>query len=238
MSQESVVPTGRSDRVRMEPGPRVLVVDDDETAATELARELRRHGYEVGRSRGGEDALSTHHNAELVLLKWGLADVDSAHVCRYLRASSTVGIIALGGECSETDRVRSLDAGSDDHIVTSCGLHELIARMTAVLRRVTVADGRPLIEIGPLTVDGEARTVDLRGEPIELARKEFDLLWILAARAGAVVTRRELMAEVWGDLSPVATRTIDTHVSTLRGKLGPDVPITTVRGVGFQIPRV
>lgn len=223
---------------------RVLVVEDETNVADSLVRELLRHGYEPVTVATGADALELYGDAELVLLDLELPDVDGLEVCRRIRAASDTAIIAFTGRGTELDRVLGLQAGSDDCMGKPYGVRELMARIDAVMRRVRPrSEARPgeveAMSYGPLTIDATRREIYIAGELIEVTRKEFDLLHYLASHPGAVITRQRLMAELWGNpaahaLGPKVTRTIDTHVSALRSKLGSSTWIQTVRGVGFR----
>ncbi|WP_330460246.1 response regulator transcription factor [Streptomyces sp. NBC_00820] len=216
---------------------RVLVVEDA-GAADVLMQDLRRHGYAAVNAATGAQALRVHHDADLVLLDLDLPDLDGLEVCRRIRAVGDVPIITVTARGAELDRVLGLQAGSDDYVVKPYGLPELLARIEAVMRRVRP---RPpadqVVTHGPLRVDARIREVLVEGRRVELTPKEFDLLHLLAARPGTTLSRRQLMSEVWGDDWSSRGRTIDTHVSTLRGKLGSPNWIITVRGVGFRLGR-
>ncbi|MGW1619254.1 response regulator transcription factor [Streptomyces sp. NPDC002172] len=218
----------------------VLVVENDPRAADPLLQGLARHGYATHGATTGAQALRGHREADLVLLDLDLPDLDGLEVCRGIRAVSDLPIIAVTARGSELDCVLCLQAGSDDYLVKPYGFRELLARMEAVLRRVRVqpaydpAAGR-VVAHGPLRIDPGARTATLDGRPLDLTRKEFDLLHLLASQPGTVIPRRQIMAQVWDDAWSPRGRTVDTHVGTLRGKLGSSAWIVTVRGVGFRI---
>jgi DNA-binding response OmpR family regulator len=228
-------PAGPPPAPRDEPGASRIVVVDDGPCGGDIVRELRRSGYEADLVTNCHDVIGVALDVDLLVLRWGLDELHSAEVCRCVRAVSDVGIVAVGGTDSEMERVLSLHAGADDHLTSPYGVHELLARIQAVLRRCGPAGGTSTVDLGELRIDRAKREARVGGRRVELTRKEFDLLWMLASRPDTVVTREELMLEVWNDASGVATRTIDTHVSTLRSKLGPSVPITTTRGVGFRL---
>lgn len=241
-----LVPAGRPARPAPAPDPArpgavsILVVENDARAADTLLQGLHRHGYAAHSVTTGAQALRGHGEADLVLLDLDLPDLHGLEVCRGIRAVSDLPIIALAARGSELDCVLCLQAGSDDYLVKPYGFRELLARMEAVLRRVRVQpEARPaadrVVVHGPLRIDPGARTVTLDGRPLDLTRKEFDLLHLLASQSGAVVPRRQIMAQVWHDAWSPRGRTVDTHVGTLRGKLGSSAWIVTVRGVGFRI---
>lgn len=218
---------------------RVLVVENEPRAAASLVQGLRRHGYLVESVSTGAEALRVHRGADLILLDLDLPDLDGLEVCRDIRAVSDTPVIAVTARDSELDRVLGLQAGSDDYMAKPYGFRELMARIEAVMRRVRPQQ-RPLERVvvrGPLRIDVDAREVKLEGQLVELTRKEFDLLYLLAAQPQTVISRKELMIQVWGDSWSRPGRTIDTHVSSLRGKLGASSWIVTVRGVGFRLGR-
>lgn len=230
-----------AERVRTEGGPalRVLVVENHAGAADALVQELRRHGYLATSVGTGAMALQAHRAADLVLLDLDLPDLDGLEVCRRIRAAGDVPIITVTARGAELDRVLGLQAGSDDYVVKPYGFRELLARMEAVMRRTRrpahAAGSRPIVSHGPLRMDGDTRESLLDGRRVDLTPKEFDLLYLLVAQSGGTVSRRELMSRVWDDDWSHRGRTIDTHVSSLRSKLGSRTWIVTVRGVGFRL---
>jgi DNA-binding response OmpR family regulator len=216
---------------------RVLAVESEAQVAKELVRDLWRHGYRAESVATGAQALQQFRNADLLLVDLDLPDLDGVELCRSIRAVCDVPIIVVTSRDSELDRVLSLRAGSDDYVPKPYSLAELIARMEAVMRRVLrqpVAVDEA-VTIGPLGIDPRAREIRLDGRPVEVTRKEFDLLYLLASRPGSVVTREQIMVQVWRDSRSVPGRTIDTHVSSLRSKLGSSSWIITARGVGFRL---
>ncbi|BAJ30242.1 MULTISPECIES: response regulator transcription factor [Kitasatospora] len=214
---------------------RILVVQNEERAAGALVQDLARRGYRAESVATGGQALRVHHRADLILLDLDLTDLDGLEVCGGIRAVSDTPIIAVTERGSELDRVLGLQAGADDYMVKPYGFHELLARIGAVMRRFRPVRTSRTIDHGPLRIDASTRRVTLHGEWVELTRKEFDLLHALAAQPGAVVSRRQLMTQVWDDAWSPKGRTLDTHVSSLRGKLGSSDWIVTVRGVGFRL---
>ena len=215
----------------------ILLVEDEESITTPLAEALERDGFHTQIAHTAAAALeqARTHRPDLVLLDLMLPDGSGLDVCRELRASSSVPIIILSARGEEADRVVGLELGADDYVVKPFSAREVIARIRAVLRRSAApaagADGP--IEIGELRLDPARRMVTLAGEPVELARKEFDLLALLMREAGAVVQRERLIDEVWDVNWFGSTKTLDVHVSALRKKLDPSF-IHTVRGVGFR----
>ena len=217
-----------------------MVVEDDEAIASGLGRVLDSQGYDVRRASRGRAALSSvGEEVELVVLDLGLPDMDGLDVCRALRAARPdLTILILTARDQELDVVAGLDAGADDYLVKPFRLSELLARVRAHLRRAAAADDRepatPL-RAGELTVDLAARRAWRAGDELALRPKEFDLLALLIAEAGRVVTRERIMREVWDTEWLGSTKTLDTHVLSLRQKLGGPAAITTLRGVGYRL---
>ncbi|WKU44937.1 response regulator transcription factor [Streptomyces sp. VNUA116] len=230
--------TRRAEAVRAEDTLRVLVVESDARAAETLVHGLRRHGYDTAVAGTGSKALEAYADTDLVLLDLELPDLDGLEICRAIRAASDIPVIAVTARASELDRVLGLQAGADDYVVKPYGFRELMARIEAVMRRARPR-GRDrsaalVITAGPLTIDAGTREVRLGGRRVEVTRKEFDLLRLLASQPEKVISRKELMTQVWDDNWSRPGRTIDTHVSSLRGKLGSADWIITIRGVGFR----
>jgi len=214
------------------------VVEDDPDIADPLAVVLESEGHEVVVVDDGAAALerAACPDFDLVLLDLGLPDLDGLDVCRRLRAAgSTVPILVLTGRAEEVDTVRGLDAGADDYVAKPFRVEELRARVRAILRR----HGDPgALEVNGVRVDRAARRAWCGPDELDLTPKEFALLDALVSRAGTVVTRSDLMRDVWRATWVGSTKTLDMHVSWLRRKLGDDPArprfITTVRGVGFR----
>lgn len=218
---------------------RILVVEDDDRVARGLATALRNAGFDVSRVATAA-AARTATPADVVLLDLGLPDADGIDVLRELRSRSETAVIAVTARAEETERVRGLRTGADDYVVKPFGVPELLARIEAVLRRTRAAraaaapEQQP-IRFGEMTVDIQVREVSLGDTKVVLARKEFDLLALLALRAPAVVDRATILDQVWGTSWEAATRTLDTHIAALRGKIGAAAWIQTVRGVGYRL---
>ncbi len=215
---------------------RLLVVEDDPTIARPLRTGLEREGFEVCLVATGAEALAAGE-PDLVLLDLGLPDMDGKDVCRKLRERSEVPVIVVTARGDEIDRVILLELGADDYVVKPFGFRELVARIRAVLRRTTApppAAADPRLVVGPLEIDTRARKVTWEGRDVTLAPKEHDLLVALARDAGAVVSRQQLMDDVWDEHWWGSTKTLDVHIASLRKKLAPDL-IETVRGVGFRV---
>ena len=220
----------------------ILLVEDEESITTPLAEALRREGFDPKVARTAAQALELggRLRPDLVLLDLMLPDGSGFDVCRQLRASSSVPIIILSARGEETDRIVGLELGADDYVVKPFSAREVVARIRAVLRRASAppdSDGGP-IEIGGIRLDPAKRAATKDGQPLELSRKEFDLLALLMREAGTVVQRERLIDEVWDVNWFGSTKTLDVHVSALRKKLADDAAepryLHTVRGVGFR----
>jgi DNA-binding response OmpR family regulator len=223
-------------------GARILIVEDDDAIARGLVRVLAGQGYDVRRlARGGPAVEAAGAGTELVVLDLGLPDLDGIEVCRRLRAARPhVAILILSARDQELDVVSGLDAGADDYLVKPFRLSELLARVRAQLRRLEVAEPTPRqqpLEAGGVRVDVGARRAFAGGEELTLRPREFELLALLVAEAGRVVTRERLMRDVWNTDWLGSTKTLDTHVLSLRQKLGRPEAITTLRGVGYRFER-
>jgi DNA-binding response OmpR family regulator len=222
----------------------VLVVEDDQRIREALARALSDAGHAVRTEGRGADALSAviDWQPDVVVLDLGLPDLDGGDVLRMVRSVSPVPVIVATARDDDAEIVRLLDAGADDYVVKPYSAAHLVARIRAVLRRVVAPGGDPgarALVVGELTVDPDRRTARLAGATLDLSRLEFDLLAHLARRSPDVVTRRELLAEVWRQPHGGADKTIDVHLSWLRRKLGESASspryLHTVRGVGIQL---
>jgi DNA-binding response OmpR family regulator len=220
----------------------LLVVEDDERIRTAVIRALRDRGHAVssaGTALSGLQA-AVEERPDLVVLDLGLPDLDGGELLRMLRAVSAVPVIVATARDDDTSVVRALDAGADDYVVKPFSSGQLEARIRAVLRRTAGADPGPApVTVGELTVDPRSRRVTRAGRPVDLSPKEFDLLAYLAARAGTVVPKRELLTEVWQQPYGGTDKTVDVHLSWLRRKLGETGTepryLHTVRGVGVRL---
>ena len=221
--------------------PVILVVDDEASYREALASGLSNEGFEVITAEDGREAMELFwsQSPDLVLLDQMLPDRPGTDICREIRSSSTVPIIMVSARHSEIDVVVGLELGATDYVGKPYRIRELIARIRTVLRRRSAqSDAGELIDIGPIRMDASRRETWVRGQLVELSRKEFDLLWLIASRAGAVVTRETCIDTLWWGQDLLDTRTLDTHIKRLRGKieLDPTQPahLLTVRGVGFR----
>jgi DNA-binding response OmpR family regulator len=220
----------------------VVVVEDDPNIADLVDLYLRQAGFRVLQSTDGAeglDAVSTH-DPDLVILDVGLpGDIDGLEVCRRLRAERPVPIIMLTARDGEIDRVLGLELGADDYVTKPFSPRELVARVRAVLRRFahdgSATDGPSTFTFGPISIDTGRREVTLNGAVVVFAAREFDLLAHFADNPGLVLTRRQLLDAVWGADWIGDERTVDVHVRQLRKKLGDDLPLDTVWGVGYRM---
>jgi DNA-binding response OmpR family regulator len=212
---------------------RVLVVEDDDAIAEPLTSGLERENYAVTRAATGQEALD-HGDVDLVLLDLGLPDLDGYEVCRRIRARTSTPIIVITARGDEVDRVVGLELGADDYVVKPFGYRELVARIRAVMRRST-PEPVAVQQLGTISIDRRTRKVWNDEAEVTLAPKEFDLLALLADDAGAVVSRQQILEQVWDAHWYGPTKTLDVHVAALRKKLAQPQLIETVRGVGFRL---
>ena len=233
------------------PDATILVVEDEDSFVEALTVGLKREGFRVQVARDGAEALDVFDavRPDLVLLDVMLPKVSGIDVCRELRRRSSVPIIMVTAKGSEIDTVVGLEVGADDYVTKPYRLRELVARMRAVLRRragegaATNGLSGDALEVGDVALDPERHEVVIRGESVSLPLKEFELLELLLANAGRVLTRDTLIARVWGDDYVGDTKTLDVHVKRLRAKVEPDpsapARIITIRGLGYkyEVPR-
>jgi DNA-binding response OmpR family regulator len=222
-------------------GQRVLVVDDDDATRLLVRHALESEGFDIEEAATGGDAIEALHTAhpEVLILDLGLPDMSGLDVLRAVRDASTMPIIVLSGRSEEADRVTALELGSDDYVVKPFLPRELAARVRSVLRRVGPEGTDPVITFDGLTIDRSGREVRVNAALVELTAKEFDLLAYLAAAPRRVVTREELLREVWDSSAEFQDAdTVTEHVRRVRHKVeaDPALPtwITTVRGVGYR----
>ena len=216
---------------------RVLVVDDESDMRQLVGMYLDNFGYEWGEAENGKEALKkleTDHY-DFVVLDIMMPEMDGLSVCKEIRKTSDVPIIFLTAKGEEWNRVNGLRMGGDDYIVKPFSPGELVARMEAVLRRYTKQEQQEEIQFGPILINEKSRRIEANGESISLTVKEFDLLYFLCQHTGQVFSREQLLEKVWGYDYAGSTRTVDTHVKTMRLKLGESGNyIQTVWGVGYK----
>jgi two-component system phosphate regulon response regulator PhoB len=219
---------------------KILIVEDEADLVRTLDYNFRQAGFNVLTATRGRDALTMAANQmpDLVLLDLMLPDIEGTEVCRRLRAepkTKSIPIMMLTAKGDEVDRVVGFEIGADDYVTKPFSVRELLLRVRAVLRRGTDTRESGTIQVGSLTIDGDAHRVFVEGIEVALTALEFRLLSMLAGRRGRVQTREVLLNEVWGLHLNVETRTVDTHVKRLREKLGAAGGlIQTVRGVGYR----
>ena len=219
---------------------RILLVEDNPDLAFGLQTSLEVEGYEVVPVENGRAALAAARDAspDLVVLDLMLPEMSGSEVLRQLRrGGSEVPVLIMTAKGEEADKVQGFRLGADDYVVKPVGVLEFLARVEALLRR---SQRRPVAAIhrfGDLEVDGQRRTVTVAGGEVEVSPLEFDLLNALAQRRGNLVSRSELLKEVWGYRSDIESRTVDTHVAKLRSKIDRSEPsrIVTVRKKGYRL---
>ncbi|GII60462.1 DNA-binding response regulator [Sphaerisporangium krabiense] len=219
----------------------ILIVEDDAAIRTALIRGLRDRGHAVTSAPAALEGLrqAVTDRPDLVVLDLGLPDLDGAEMLRMLRAVSRVPVIVATARDGDAEMVRLLNAGADDYVVKPFSAAQLDARVRAVLRRADGGPADPSIAVGGLRLDPRGREAALDGVVLDLTPREFDLLHYLAARPGQVVTKRELLTQVWQVPYGGADKTVDVHLSWLRRKLGETAQepryLHTVRGVGVKL---
>jgi DNA-binding response OmpR family regulator len=223
----------------------VLIIEDDARVRSALARAMEAAGHGVATAATAMDGLriAVAERPEVIVLDLGLPDLDGVELLRMLRPVSDAVVIAATARVAEAEIVRTLDAGADDYVCKPFSPDQLDARIRACLRRFGATAGGSarggIVEIGGLRIDARARQATLDGAALELSRKEFDVLHVLAQRHGQVVSKRELLTEVWRQPFFTTDKTVDVHISWLRRKLGEtaDQPryLHAVRGVGIKL---
>ncbi|MFE3098534.1 response regulator transcription factor [Streptomyces sp. NPDC059248] len=228
---------------------RLLLVEDDNHVAAALSAILARHGFDVVHARNGEEALravlpATHPGKPpfgVVLLDLGLPDQDGYQVCGKLRKITSTPVIMVTARADVRSRIHGLNLGADDYVVKPYDIGELLARIHAVARRTAAveetapAPADDALRLGTVTVELPTRRVRVDGAAVQLTRKEFDLLALLAQRPGVVFRREQIISEVWRTSWEGTGRTLEVHVASLRAKLGMPALIETVRGVGYRL---
>jgi DNA-binding response OmpR family regulator len=233
----SLAPRARDGLVRT-----VVVIEDEQSIAHAVAARLQSEGYGVEIAGDGPSgvALCDHVRPDLVVLDLMLPGLDGLEVCKHIQRDRPVPVLMLTARDSESDLLVGLAVGADDYMTKPFSMRELIARVHALLRRAERTAGetdQPVVRIGAVELDATTRRVRVDGELVHLTPIEFDLVYYLAARPGRVSTREELLAQVWGYDVPSGARTVDSHIRTIRRKLGSSI-VRTVHGVGYAIEEV
>lgn len=222
---------------------RLLVIEDEKDLQKVLEFNLRQAGHDVLTALRGREGLqlAREHHPDLVLLDLMLPDLAGTEICKALKQDAhtrDIAVLMLTAKGEEVDRIVGFELGADDYVVKPFAAAEVIARIRAVLRRSRRPEPTDRLTVGDVTIDVGARRAWLEGRELSLTRKEFDLLTRLARSAGQVVTREDLMSDVWDENWFGSTKTLDVHMTALRRKLGEDSAaprhIQTVRGVGFR----
>jgi len=220
---------------------RVLIIEDEETYRETLGYLLTKEGFEVTLAPDGAAGLASYdrQGADIVLLDLMMPGLSGTEVCRQLRARGNVAIIMVTARDTEIDKVVGLELGADDYVTKPFSHRELVARIRAVLRRGQDLEvGSDVIEAGGVRMDVERHETTVRGTPVQLALKEFELLELLLRNSGRVLTRGQLIDRVWGPDYVGDTKTLDVHVKRLRAKLEQDPAnpelLVTVRGLGYK----
>ena len=222
---------------------KILVVEDEESFRDALAFVLSKEGFDVKLVPDGQAAVETFQKegADLILLDLMLPGMSGLEVCKNIRAKSNVPIIMVTAKNEEVDKVIGLELGADDYVTKPFSSRELVARIKAVLRRgsdVEVESNFGVLEVGPVRIDIDRHSVSVRGEPVSLPLKEFDLLELLVRNSGRVLTRGQLIDRVWGNNYVGDTKTLDVHIKRLRAKIEVDpaepVHLLTIRGLGYK----
>ncbi|MEN8041890.1 MAG: response regulator transcription factor [Actinomycetota bacterium] len=221
--------------------PSVVIIEDDQRIRELVTRVLSQKGYDVSGAPTALDGLQriVSESPDVVVLDMGLPDLDGAELLKMIRAITDVPVVVATARGEDRDVIRTLDAGADDYLVKPFSVEQLEARVRAVLRRSALPDVHRAFTVGDLVIDPDARTAMLEMELLELSPKEFDLLVYLAERVGVVVSKRQLMAEVWRQPYGGSEKSVDVHISWLRKKLGESAAetryIQTVHGVGIKL---
>jgi two-component system alkaline phosphatase synthesis response regulator PhoP len=225
---------------QQQPQQTILVVEDESSIASFVSLYLKNAGYSVRTAATGAEGLSqaATGDASLIILDLMLPDIDGIEVCRRIRKTSDVPILMLTARDEDVDKIIGLEVGADDYLTKPFNPRELVARVKSILRRAT-PERRQVesaqLRHGELMIDAGRREVRVGEEEVQLAPKEFDLLWELLDHKGLVLTRDQLLERVWGYTFAGDTRTVDVHVRQLRRKLGEASPIVTVWGVGYKV---
>nr|WP_225955132.1 response regulator transcription factor [Kibdelosporangium phytohabitans] len=214
-----------------------MLVEDDKGVGDALTEALAARGHVPTRVSRGADALTRHHDADLILLDLGLPDTDGLEVLRMIRKVADVPVLVLTARGDERSVVRGLRLGADDYVVKPVRLAELLARMDTIMHRTarSAAALHHVVRVADVRIDLSARRVLVADEEISLTTKEFELLAVLARRLGTAVSRQQLMDEIWGDAYLAISRSLDVHMTQLRSKLKRPGLLTTIRGFGYRL---
>jgi DNA-binding response OmpR family regulator len=216
---------------------RILVVDDERALRHLLEVYLAKEGFEVLEAADGEQALTLLGDCrvDLAVVDVMLPGMDGFEVVRRIRARSSIPIILLTARGEETNRVAGLEIGADDYVVKPFSAPEVVARVRAHLRREhEYVEQSPVLRVGAVEIDPASRRCTLQGRPVDLTRREFDLLAVMAENVGLALSRDQLLDAGW-DLTYVSPKTVDVHVAGLRRKLGDAISISTLRGTGYRL---
>ncbi|TDI54614.1 MAG: response regulator transcription factor [Acidobacteria bacterium] len=219
----------------------IVIIEDDQRIRELVTRVLSSNGYDVEGASTALDGLQkiVKGSPDVIVLDMGLPDLDGTELLKMIRAITDVPVIVATARSADRDVIRTLNAGADDYLVKPFSVEQLEARVRAVLRRSASKTTGSEIIVGDLVIDPGARVVTLNNTPLSLSPKEFDLLLYLAERVGVVVSRRQLMAEVWRQPYGGSEKSVDVHVSWIRKKLGESAAepryIETVHGVGLKL---
>jgi two-component system alkaline phosphatase synthesis response regulator PhoP len=216
---------------------KVLIVDDEPDILEIISYNLEKEGYEIQTAKNGQEALDKmpFFKPDLVILDIMMPKINGVEVCKRLRSKPEYNdtlIIFLTALNDESSQIKGLETGADDYVSKPISPKVLVSRVNAIFRRVHKQDGK-IIKIGNMVIDPEKFMVVLNGNDIVLAKKEFELLYLLASKPGRVFLRNEILSQVWGADVIVGDRTIDVHIRKIRQKLGIDC-VTTVKGVGYK----
>lgn len=219
-------------------GKKILIADDEPDILEIISFNLRNEGYETHTARDGNEALEVARQVkpDLIILDVMMPNKNGMEVCRILRGQQDFQqtlIIFLTALNDELSHVKGLEYGADDYLTKPVSPKILVSKVNSLFRRVAKPDGTKVLRMNDLTIDPEQFVVDYKGEQIILAKKEFELLYLLASRPGRVFLRNEILGQIWGTDVIVGDRTIDVHIRKIRQKLGLDC-ITTVKGVGYK----
>ncbi len=217
---------------------RIALIEDTEDLAFTIKLNLEREGHKVEHFANGQEGLIAVQQSrfDFLVLDLNLPDLDGLTICRELRRDARTAklpILMLTARSSERDRITGLELGADDYLTKPFSTRELIARINAVLRRSKTGEESAAYDDGSLSVDNQTLQVRVAGQEVRLARKEFELLWLLIQSRPAVVSRDRILTDVWQMADDVETRTVDAHIRNLRKKIGKD-RISTVIGFGYR----